>query len=136
MIGDKFHELINTGMCENMVRLISRASPLQSGDCRLEGLTHSHRACSMCDSYIIEDVNHKVMQCPFSENLGYQINHGLNPLSSSIRNNLENEPGGRFSYDRKIQTLLKSVFYDISVSRKPCLFRMIRQVRFFKPVVS
>ena len=71
MIGNKFQKLIK--MCENMASLISRASRITSDDCRLGGLIHSHRACSMCDVYGIEDINHMLMQCPVFGNFRYQM---------------------------------------------------------------
>ena len=47
-----------------MAKLTCHASRLKGDDCRLKGLTTSHRACSNCDMYIVEDARHVFMQCP------------------------------------------------------------------------
>ena len=54
-------------MCENMAKLICHASFLKCDDPRLKGMSHSNRACSNCDMYLVENVYHMVMQCPMHE---------------------------------------------------------------------
>ena len=54
-------------MCENLVKIICRASKLKSDDPSLKGALYSVKACELCESYAPEDIFHILMQCPFFE---------------------------------------------------------------------
>ena len=54
-------------MCETMGRIMCHASRLKCDDVRLKSLTPSHRMCSECDMYVVENIYHLVMQCPMHE---------------------------------------------------------------------
>ena len=65
-VSDKIPTQIK--MCETMGRIMCHASWLKCDDVRLKGLTPSHRMCSECDMYVLENIVHLVMQCPMHEN--------------------------------------------------------------------
>ena len=50
-----------------MGRILCHASRLKCDDVRLKSLSPSHRMCSECDMYVLEDIFHIVMQCPIRE---------------------------------------------------------------------
>ena len=54
-------------MCETMGRIMCHASRLKCDDVRLKSLSPSHRMCSECDMYVVENIYHLVMQCPIHE---------------------------------------------------------------------
>ena len=62
-ISDRWPNLI--GMCETIIKIICRVSRLKVDDHTLKGATHSLKACDKCDMYVIEDIYHILMQCPF-----------------------------------------------------------------------
>ena len=51
-------------ICECMVRIISYNSLLKADDFHLRGLIMSHKLCEICDLYIVESIQHMIMQCP------------------------------------------------------------------------
>ena len=55
-IADDFPQY--TRPCEIMAKLTCHTSRLKGDDCWLKGLTPSHRTCSNCNTYIVEDVRH------------------------------------------------------------------------------
>ena len=66
-LSDRFPTAIR--MCETMAKLLSHASRLKCDDIRLKGLTHSHKACSECELFQIEDLFHVIMQCGSKDKL-------------------------------------------------------------------
>ena len=52
-------------MCETMSRIICHASLLKKYDLSLKGSTMSHKTCTMCNLYCIEDIIHIISQCPY-----------------------------------------------------------------------
>ena len=50
--------------CENIAKIVCKTSRLKSGDFMLKGLPQTFRACSLCDNYVVENIEHIVMQCP------------------------------------------------------------------------
>ena len=66
-LSDRFPSAII--MCETMAKLLSHANRLKCDDIRLKGLTHSHKACSECELFQIEDLFHVIMQCPSKDKL-------------------------------------------------------------------
>ena len=61
-LSDKFPSWIR--ICECMVRIIGHNSLLKVDDYHLRGLTMSHKVCEMCDLYMVESIQHIIMQCP------------------------------------------------------------------------
>ena len=61
-LSDKFPSWIQ--ICECMVRIIGHNSLLKADDYHLRGLTMSHKVCEMCDLYMVESIQHIIMQCP------------------------------------------------------------------------
>ena len=57
------------GLCENMIKIVSRCSLLKCDDVRLKKLTNSTRWCKLCDHAEDENILHCVMQCPFLMNI-------------------------------------------------------------------
>ena len=51
-----------------MSRIICHASLLKRDDCRLKGLSMSHKTCTNCEMYCVEDIMHIITQCPFYYN--------------------------------------------------------------------
>ena len=56
-----------TGMCENMVRIISHSSQLKMDDATLKTSMRSSIICTKCDLNEMEDIKHIVMSCPDSK---------------------------------------------------------------------
>ena len=51
-------------VCENMVKILCRASKLKCDDPTLKGTLLSVRTCENCYLYVVEDMHHLPMQCP------------------------------------------------------------------------
>ena len=66
-ISDKFPSTLR--MCENLAKIICRCSKLKTDDFRNKGLTHSYRACNLCNMYATENIEHLIMQCPVYESM-------------------------------------------------------------------
>ena len=56
-------------MCETMSKLVCRASELKSDDFNTKNQTHSVRACSLCDNFYEENVEHLILQCAFNHDI-------------------------------------------------------------------
>ena len=60
-ISNRHPEYIH--MCENIVAMICRASALKSDSIEFKGSFLSVRACSNCDTFHEEDIEHIILQC-------------------------------------------------------------------------
>ena len=70
-----------SGNCEIMARLICNASLLKDHDYRLKRKSFSHKVCNLCYLGIRDDVNHIVMQCPFSEGTRKEMLDVINAIN-------------------------------------------------------
>ena len=95
-LSDKFPWAIKT--CGTMARLICRASRLKSDDLRLKGLTPSHRTCSYCDQYVLEDLFHVVMQCPRNEVTRTTMINSITDIDGVFRTAFEENPHEVFNW--------------------------------------
>ena len=68
------------------------ASRLKCDDVRLKGLTPSHRMCSECDMYVLENIYHLVMQCPMHENDRVTMYDALYDFDPSLRDRFSDSP--------------------------------------------
>ena len=61
-LSDIDHSMMK--VCEDLVKIICRASMLKCDDPTLKGTLTSVRACENCYLYVVEDMYHLLMQCP------------------------------------------------------------------------
>ena len=85
-LSDKFPEHVKK--CETLSKMLCHSSNLRNDDCKLKGETRTHKLCTLCDNYAVEDVRHIVLQCPYFDvernsmfediyNLGTQVSNAL-----------------------------------------------------------
>ena len=55
--------------CAIMARLVCHSSRLKGDDCRYRGLPLSHRICTNCDLFMVEDAKHVLLQCPANNDM-------------------------------------------------------------------
>ena len=72
-------------MYESMCRILCHSSNLKCDDVRLKGLSPSHRICSECDMYVVENIYHVIMQCPVHENDRVHLYDALYNFDPSLR---------------------------------------------------
>ena len=95
-LGDTTPSMIGT--CEIMARLICHASRLKVDDQKLKGMTPSHRMCSNCSMYVVEDLFHIIMQCPFNEMSMKLTLLRIPDIDTSIRVAFEESPNEVFNW--------------------------------------
>ena len=71
IISDLFPKMM--WMCEKMAAIVADASKLISNDMKLKSSTFWAKTCNRCDLGIIVSAQHIVMQCPFYENVRYDM---------------------------------------------------------------
>ena len=84
--------------CETLAKLICRCSLLKSDDPRLKDQTPSYRTCINCDHFLVEDANHMVGQCEYTQDIR---NHMYNDVYESVNGGkavFENASGQVFSW--------------------------------------
>ena len=89
-ISDKFPSTIK--YCENLAKIVCKASRLKTDDYRLKGLPPSHRVCGLCDDYVTENIEHLVLQCPHFENRRKEMLKEINDLTPQIGAKLRQNP--------------------------------------------
>ena len=74
--------------CETLSKMLCHSSNLRNDDCKLKGETRTHKLCTLCDNYAVEDMGHIVLQSPYFgvernsmfediDNLGTQVSNAL-----------------------------------------------------------
>ena len=87
-LSDRHPEYMRS--CEIMARLVCHSSRLKGDDRRYRGLPLSHRICSNCDLYMVEDAKHVLLQCPANKDTMIRLFDDLAlkcPKGSSALNN-------------------------------------------------
>ena len=112
-LSDKFPLLIKN--CETMARLVCHASKLKSDDLRLKSLTPSHRMCSNCDLYLVEDLYHIIMQCPSTEAYMNDMLKNIVDIDESIKSEFENNPSEVFGWliGKNIPNVGRDIMYRV-----------------------
>ena len=82
--------------CENLAKIVCRSSRLKADDYRLKGSPQSAIACTLCDSYSIENIKHIVMQCPYFESTRVNLRRELDSLDPVFEGNLRQNPSMSF----------------------------------------
>ena len=80
------------GTCENMARLICRASSLKSDDPLLKGASSHSRMCTNCDLGVEENVHHMVMQCPYMEDIRYNMYEVIDEYACKFNDRIKGAP--------------------------------------------
>ena len=75
-------------MCEIMSKLVCRASDLKSDDFSTKNQTHSVRACTLCDDFCEENVEHLIMQCNFNQGIRSRMMDEVGRLCIGIGHNI------------------------------------------------
>ena len=86
--------------CENMAKIVCKASELKSDDRKYKQGTFAMKSCGLCDNAAYEDVRHMVMTC-----------QGLDTLGTQMFNELENNAEccniwNQIRPDQTLETLL------------------------------
>ena len=86
--------------CENMAKIVCRASELKSDDRKFKQVTFAMKSCSLCNHAAYEDAKHMIMSC-----------HGQsilrNQMYAVLENNVESRDVWRqFRPDQVLETLL------------------------------
>ena len=102
-------------ICENISRLVCRASKLKSDDLRLKGLLPSHKTCTYCDQYITENLFHVVMQCPIYEADRDLMIRSIMDLDPIIKRSFEEKPHEVFNWliGKDIPAVDRKVLYNM-----------------------
>ena len=85
-------------VCECISRILSHASRLKCDDVNLKGLLASHRVCSACDLYALENIHHIVMQCPAFYDTRSQMYDDTIALEGEIPGRFREEPSMVFGW--------------------------------------
>ena len=93
-LSDKFPYMIR--ICENMAKLVSHSSMLKGDDIRLKGLPQSVKNCQACDMYIIESLQHLVMQCPEFEDERVKMSEEIYKIDDRLKITFEEKPSEVF----------------------------------------
>ena len=94
LVSDKYPSEIR--MCENLAKIVCKTSKLKVDDYRLKHLSHSHRTCSQCDSFAVEDIEHIFMQCPAFDDIRRDMYNNFAGLKPSIQSAINNQPSKVF----------------------------------------
>ena len=92
---------LNQGLmriCENMVKIICRASKLKCDDTSLKGALPSLKRCELCDHYAPEDIFHILMQCTHFEDKRRELYELIYLIHPDVQETFENEPQSVFSW--------------------------------------
>ena len=85
-------------MCENLVKIITRASKLKSDDPSLKGTLMSMRTCELCTLYNIEDIFHILMQCPHFEECRKRMYNHIYRVDAKLEETFREHPGEVFPW--------------------------------------
>ena len=79
-------------ICENMVKILCRASRFKCDDPSLKGSLASVKACELCDQYAPEDIRHILMQCPHFQDIRDKMMQDIYKIDPSIERMFVNKP--------------------------------------------
>ena len=126
-ISDILPSLIRVS--ENLVKIVSRYSKLKADDYRLNGLSQSHKVCSRCDLYAIENIEHMLMQCPaYEEAQSEMYEEILRLIKQEYDDALTNHPeetlawllGGCIQYRHLISAPVDRTSTNVWLYERPC----------------
>ena len=117
-------------MCETMAKLLSHASRLKCDDIRLKGLTHSHKACSDCDLFQVEDLFHVIMQCPGKDKLRRDMYLELTQVNDQLEEIFADKPQDVFGWliGKPIESLDRYDMHNVWLISGKYICEMYKQI--------
>ena len=85
-------------ICENMVKILCRASKLKCDDPSLKGTLLSVRTCENCYMYVVEDMHHLLMQCPHFHDRRQQMLERIYENAPEVEEIFANDPPKVFAW--------------------------------------
>ena len=89
-LSDRHPEYMRS--CKIMARLVCHSSRLKGDDCRYRGLPLSHRICTNCDLYMVEDAKLVLLQCPANNDMMIRIFDDIALKCPKVSSALNNDP--------------------------------------------
>ena len=93
-------------------------------------MTPSHRTCTYCNQYLVEDLFHVVMQCPRNEMTRMTMINCITDIDEAIRTAFEGEPNEVFNWlvGKEIPTINRDLLHKMWLISGKSIDRIYSQI--------